>query len=102
MIADKATATVEITNLRGSELINTCENRQDTLRALSHNTTDTCHARPKGVRYAFGSRVCFACERFHKPVLSRAMGQDPSSEKSNQRKGPSPAVFAGAGFELAG
>ena len=30
------------------------------------------------------------------------MGQDPSSEKSNRRKGPSPAVFAGAGFELAG
>ena len=31
------------------------------------------------------------------------MGQDASSEKNNnRRKGPSPAVFAGAGFELAG
>ena len=30
------------------------------------------------------------------------MGQDASPDKKNRRKGPSPAMFAGAGFELAG
>ncbi len=30
------------------------------------------------------------------------MGQDASPEKNSRRKGPSPAVLAGAGFELAG
>ena len=61
----------------GSELINTCVNRQDALHAVSHNTTHTCHATPKGLRHAFGCRARFACERFHKPVPSSRDGGPP-------------------------